>query len=51
MGDDEALLAVVGSANIAFGFHAGDPLVMARTVTLAMAAGVSLGRTLSITRT
>ena len=43
MGDDEAMLSIVGSANIACGFHAGDPLVMARTVRLAKAAGVSIG--------
>ena len=43
MGDDRALLAIVGSANVACGFHAGDPLVMAETVRLAGAAGVSLG--------
>ena len=43
MGDDRALLAVVGSANVACGFHAGDPLVMAETVRLAREAGVSLG--------
>ena len=30
MGDDEALLDVVSSANIACGFHAGDPLIMER---------------------
>ena len=43
MGDDAALLAIVGSANVACGFHAGDPLVMAETVRLAHAAGVSIG--------
>jgi UPF0271 protein len=43
MGEDEALLAVVRSANIACGFHAGDPLVMRRTVRTALDAGVSLG--------
>jgi len=43
MGDDEALLGVVGAANIACGFHAGDPLVMRRTVRTALAAGVDLG--------
>ncbi len=43
MGEDEALLQVVGAANIACGFHAGDPLVMRRTVRAAVAAGVSLG--------
>ncbi len=35
LGHDEALLEVVSSANIACGFHAGDPEVMARTVALA----------------
>lgn len=43
MGEDEALLAVVCSANIACGFHAGDPLVMRTTVRAALAAGVGLG--------
>jgi 5-oxoprolinase (ATP-hydrolysing) subunit A len=43
MGDDAALLSIVGSANIACGFHAGDPLVMSKTVALARDAGVSLG--------
>ena len=43
MGDDRALLAVIGSANVACGFHAGDPLVMTETVRLAGETGVSLG--------
>lgn len=43
MGEDAALLQVVRSANIACGFHAGDPLVMRDTVRTALAAGVSLG--------
>ena len=43
MGEDEALLQVVRSANIACGFHAGDPVVMRHTVRTALAAGVSLG--------
>lgn len=43
MGDDPAMLDVVTSANIACGFHAGDPLVMRQTVRAAMARGVSLG--------
>lgn len=43
MGDDGALLAIVGTANVACGFHAGDPLVMTETVRRASAAGVSLG--------
>jgi len=43
MGSDTELLQIVGSANIACGFHAGDPLVMRRTVRQALDAGVSLG--------
>ncbi|MDZ7589515.1 MAG: 5-oxoprolinase subunit PxpA [Rubrivivax sp.] len=43
MGEDAALLGVVNSANIACGFHAGDPLVMRQTVRMALAAGVGLG--------
>jgi UPF0271 protein len=37
VGADEALLDVVGSASIACGFHAGDPLVMRNTVRAALA--------------
>ena len=43
MGDDAGLLQLVRTANIACGFHAGDPLVMRQTVRTALAAGVSLG--------
>jgi UPF0271 protein len=43
MGADEALLPIVNSANIACGFHAGDPAVMRQTVRAALAAGTSLG--------
>lgn len=43
MGEDQALLGIVRSANIACGFHAGDPLVMRSTVRTALAAGVGLG--------
>lgn len=43
MGDDDALLDVVTSANLACGFHAGDPDVMRRTVRACMAKGVSIG--------
>lgn len=43
MGDDEALLDVVTTVNIACGFHAGDPLIMARTVRLASQRGVGVG--------
>jgi 5-oxoprolinase (ATP-hydrolysing) subunit A len=43
MGDDEALLDVLSSANIACGFHAGDPVIMERTVRTALARGVDVG--------
>lgn len=43
MGDDDALLDIVTSANIACGFHAGDPDVMARTMARAHAKGVGIG--------
>jgi 5-oxoprolinase (ATP-hydrolysing) subunit A len=42
-GDDAALLAHVTSANIACGFHAGDPGTMARTVRLAVKHSVAVG--------
>jgi 5-oxoprolinase (ATP-hydrolysing) subunit A len=43
MGDDAALLDIVGSANLACGFHAGDPLHISRTLRLAAERGVSVG--------
>lgn len=43
MGDDDALLDIVTSANLACGFHAGDPDVMRRTVAACVAKGVSIG--------
>lgn len=43
MGDDPALMRIISSANVACGFHAGDPSVMVRTVALAQAAGVDIG--------
>jgi UPF0271 protein len=42
-GHDPELLQLVSSANIACGFHAGDPATMRRTVRLARARGVSVG--------
>jgi UPF0271 protein len=42
-GDDRAILACVTSANVACGFHAGDPGVMRRTVGLACELGVAVG--------
>ncbi len=43
MGEDEALLGLVSSANIACGFHAGDPAIMQRSVAQALARGVDVG--------
>ncbi len=43
MGDDAVLLQIVTSANIACGFHAGDPDVMATTMRGAMAGNVGIG--------
>lgn len=43
MGDDPAVLTFVSSANVACGFHAGNPAVMKVTVAAAAAAGVAVG--------
>ncbi len=43
MGDDAAIFRSVSSANIACGFHAGDPSTIARTCRDAVAAGISIG--------
>lgn len=43
LGDDDALLRSVTSANIACGFHAGDPGTMARSVASCAERGVALG--------
>lgn len=43
MGDDAAMLDIVTSANIACGFHAGDPQIMFRTAELARSKGVAVG--------
>ena len=43
IGNDSAVLDLVTSANIACGFHAGDPLVMIRTCDLAQKRGVRIG--------
>jgi UPF0271 protein len=43
MGDDAALLDIVSSANVACGFHAGDPNVMHEMMRLAVANGVGIG--------
>lgn len=43
MGDDDAMLDVVTSANVACGFHAGDPAGILRTLKAAAARQVSIG--------
>ena len=43
LGDDDALLEVVTSANVACGFHAGDPTVLRRTCAQAAERGVVIG--------
>lgn len=43
MGDDAAMLKIVSSANIACGFHGGDPLVMDKTLRYAKENGVGAG--------
>ncbi len=43
MGDDAAMLDIVSSANVACGFHAGDPAGILRTLKAAAAKGVTIG--------
>jgi UPF0271 protein len=47
LGDDEALLPVLSSANVACGFHAGDPTVLRRSCAGAAAHGVRIGAQVS----
>jgi 5-oxoprolinase (ATP-hydrolysing) subunit A len=47
LGDDAALLEVVTSANVACGFHAGDPATIDRTVGTAVERGVAIGAQVS----
>jgi UPF0271 protein len=47
LGDDEALLDVITSANVACGFHAGDPTTMRRVCVAAAARGVAIGAQVS----
>ncbi|MEV6862577.1 5-oxoprolinase subunit PxpA [Streptosporangium subroseum] len=47
LGDDMALLDVVTSANIACGFHAGDPVIIRRTCAAAVDRGVMIGAQVS----
>ena len=43
IGSDDRVLALVSSANVACGFHAGDPSVMGATVAACRAQGVAVG--------
>ena len=43
MGEDETMLGLVSSANVACGFHAGDPAGILRTLRAAAARGVTVG--------
>lgn len=47
LGDDDALLDVVTSANVACGFHAGDPVTMRRVCATAAERGVVIGAQVS----
>lgn len=47
LGDDDALLDVVSSANVACGFHAGDPLIMRQVCARAAQLGVAVGAQVS----
>ncbi|MGI6045641.1 MAG: LamB/YcsF family protein [Eggerthellaceae bacterium] len=43
LGLDEKVIPLISSANVACGFHAGDPQVMRKTIALAKEAGVAVG--------
>ena len=43
MGDDAAVMDAITSANVACGYHAGDPLVMKKTVEICAEKGVAVG--------
>lgn len=47
LGDDDALLEIVTSVNLACGFHAGDPDIMRRVCAVAASRGVSVGAQVS----
>ena len=47
LGDDDAMLAIVTSANVACGFHAGDPAGLLRVCRLAAERGVRIGAQVS----
>lgn len=43
LGSDNKIIPLISSANVACGFHASDPLVMDKTVTMAAEAGIRVG--------
>ncbi len=47
LGDDDALMRIITSANVACGFHAGDPLTLRRACAGAASAGVTIGAQVS----
>jgi len=47
LGDDAALMDIITSANIACGFHAGDPLTLRQACAMAASRGVSIGAQVS----
>jgi UPF0271 protein len=47
LGDDDALLEIVTSANIACGFHGGDPVIMRRTCATSVKNNVAIGAQVS----
>ncbi|MDV3123597.1 LamB/YcsF family protein [Mycobacterium sp. 21AC1] len=47
LGDDDALLEIVTSANIACGFHGGDPGIMRRTCAISVKNNVAIGAQVS----
>ena len=48
MGDDAGVMPWISSANVACGFHAGDPAIMRATVALCMEHGVAIGAHISL---
>ena len=43
MGNDDKIIPLISSANVACGFHAGDPVVLAETIKMAKNAGIEAG--------
>lgn len=43
IGNDTEVIPLITSANVACGFHAGDPIVMGKTVEIAASSGVAIG--------